>query len=71
MSTNVGGIPYLITDKEDGILVADNQALAMTKAVEDLIAAPKTTSEMTQKARMKIMLRDWELVKQQWLQLLQ
>lgn len=71
VSTNVGGIPYLITDKEDGILVADNQALAMTKAVEDLIAAPKTTSEMTQKARMKIMLRDWELVKQQWLQLLQ
>lgn len=71
ISTNVGGIPYMITDAVDGILVEDNNAKAMSDAIVNLIENPEIRSEIVINARKKVVLFDWDLVKHDWFKLLQ
>lgn len=70
VSTNVGGIPFLLTDKENALLVQDNDVEAMTKSILDLISQPERSFEMTQNARRFIAQMDWEVIKQKWKALL-
>ncbi|MEM6718819.1 MAG: glycosyltransferase family 4 protein [Bacteroidota bacterium] len=70
VSTNVGGIPYLINDQEDGILVNPNAKDEMIAAIEDLINSPEKVQKLSQNARKKAESFDWEMVKEQWKALL-
>ena len=70
VSTNVGGISYLLTDEVDAVLVSDNQAEAMTNAIIQLVENPLQTTAITKRARLKMEQLDWEIVKKQWIQLL-
>lgn len=70
ISTNVGGLPYLIENSVDGILVPPNNSKAFMKEIVKLIEQPEKTQNLTKKARKKVELFDWEAVKHQWLQLL-
>lgn len=70
ISTNVGGIPYMITNAVDGILVEDNNAKAMSDAIVNLIENPEIRNEIVINARKKVVLFDWELVKYEWFKLL-
>ena len=70
VSTNVGGMPYLIENQKDGVLVPPNQAQAFVSAIERLVANPVQAQAMTLKARHKVEQFDWEVVKQQWNHLL-
>lgn len=40
VATNVGGIPEIISDKEDGILVAPNDPIAMAEKIKELLEDP-------------------------------
>ena len=71
VSTNVGGIPYLLTDKEHALLVGDDQVVAMTKALIQLLDNPAKALSLAQNARAKIEQMDWEVIKHQWHALLQ
>lgn len=70
VSTEVGGMPYLIRDGKEGLLVPPNDETAMLNAVEYLLGNPEEVQALTVKARKKVENFDWEKVKQQWLKLL-
>lgn len=70
VSTEVGGMPYLIHDKEGGLLVAPNDAAAMCRAVESLLSNADMAGSMSLRARKKVENFNWQKVKLQWLELL-
>ncbi|MBC8755119.1 glycosyltransferase family 4 protein [Kordia sp. YSTF-M3] len=70
VSTNVGGIPYLIEDQKDGLLVKQNSVDEMVNAIENLVKSPELVQKITQNAKNKATQFDWEVVKLQWKALL-
>jgi glycosyltransferase involved in cell wall biosynthesis len=70
ISTNVGGIPYLINDGEDGLLVNNADVIGMTQAVERLIHERQMVEMMTIYARKKAESFDWRVVREQWMSVL-
>ena len=70
VSTNVGGMPYLIDSYKNGILVADNDAKQMVIAIEELLKNPSLVNEITNEAKERVKDFDIEMVKQQWNNLL-
>ena len=70
VSTNVGGLPYLIEDGRDGILVEPNSPDAFAAAVEDLIENPAKAVSLSRNARRKAESFDWQEVRRKWLELL-
>ncbi len=57
ISTFAGGIPSIITDKEDGIMVQDGDPIALAGAIYELYHNREFTINLSQKARTKAMLR--------------
>lgn len=70
VSTNVGGIPYLLTDKENALLVNDNDVVAMTTAICSLLDNQKKTKALALNSRNFIEQMDWNVVKEEWKQVL-
>ncbi len=70
ISTNVGGLPYLISADIDGILVPPNDPGRMAAAVENLLQDPERALERTRAARKKVEAFDWEVVRKIWKSLL-
>lgn len=66
VSTNVGGLPYLIEDEVCGILVPANDAEAMAESVARIIEKPAAAKAMAECGRRKIKEFDWQLIKQEW-----
>jgi glycosyltransferase involved in cell wall biosynthesis len=71
ISTNVGGMPYLIETNEDGILVNPNDVIAFVEAIKKMQTNNDFTTNMALKARQKVKDFDWELVKKHWISILQ
>ena len=70
VSTNVGGMPYLLEDGVDGILVSPNNPKEMAEAIVDLIEHPQQVITLTTNARNKVAQFDEDIVKDQWHKLL-
>ena len=70
ISTNVGGIPYLISEGQDGILVPPKDASAFTDAIKKAISNSENSKRMTHQARQKVEAYNWNHVKKQWLEAL-
>ncbi|WP_158837983.1 glycosyltransferase family 4 protein [Polaribacter sp. L3A8] len=68
VSTNVGGMPYLIDNKVDGLLVDKENVGQMTKAIVDVIEGKYPT--LSKKAREKAETFDWEIIKYKWFKIL-
>lgn len=68
VSTNVGGIPYLLKNKEDGILVEKENAEMMFDEVNKLIKNFDTKIALN--ARKKVEKFGWNVVKKQWVDIL-
>lgn len=71
ISTNVGGMPYLIEHKKNGILVPPNDSDAFVETVINLLNYPLTVETITHNAREKMQNLDWEEVKYKWVELLE
>ena len=69
VSTNVGGLPYLISSNVDGVLVDKEQPILMANEIHKIIEENK--SSFAKKARSKVENFDWSVVKNEWLKLLQ
>ena len=65
VSTNVGGLPYLISNNIDGVLVDKEQPLLMANEIHKIIEENK--SSFAKKARSKVANFDWSIVKNEWL----
>ncbi|MFZ4105860.1 glycosyltransferase family 4 protein [Flavobacterium sp.] len=70
ISTNVGGIPFLISDQKEGILVEENNCIEMNLAIKNLFLNQDLTTILITNARKKVELYDWQIIKLQWLEML-
>jgi glycosyltransferase involved in cell wall biosynthesis len=66
VSTNAGGLPYLINDGFDGVLVDKNDVNSMSKYIIELIKNSTKAVNLAINARKKVEKFDWKYVKQQW-----
>ncbi len=68
VSTNAGGMPYLIEHDKDGILVEKGAADQMAQEIIKIIDTNR--QDLAQNARKKIETFQWNTVKKQWLEIL-
>ncbi len=66
ISTNVGGVPYLLKDEHDSLLVPANSPEAMAAAVSRILTEPGLAERLSQSARAKSEKYDWNVVLPQW-----
>lgn len=66
VSTNVGGIPYLLEDGVDALLVEANSVSQMVAAVERLCTDSHLATSITRGARTKVEAFDWTNVREAW-----
>ena len=66
VSTNVGGLPYLIDDEVDGLLVPPNDPDALAAAVERVLSEPGLAQRLSTNARAKVENFDWSKVLPEW-----
>lgn len=70
VSTNVGGIPYLISHDVNGKLVPDADTNAMVVAVTQLLQQPNQTQLLIHNARSYVAQMDWGVVKEMWIEVI-
>ena len=66
VSTNVGGIPYLINHNTDGLLIPPDDVDAMVKAIIKIFEEPSKRERLINNARSKAESFDWGVVKRMW-----
>lgn len=66
VSTNVGGIPYLMENEKDALLVPANDERAMSSAVHRILTEPELAERLSYSARRKAEQYDWSVVLPQW-----
>jgi glycosyltransferase involved in cell wall biosynthesis len=71
VSTDVGGLPYLLDHESDALLVPSGRADAMAAAVERILSEPALAARLSLNARKKAEGFDWSTVMPQWESLLQ
>ena len=70
VSTNAGGLPNLIEDGKEGLLVDCGDDIAMAEAIESLLGNPGKALEIAKAAREKVTQYDWHHLSSRWFQLL-
>lgn len=70
VSTNVGGVPFLVENEKEGLLVDKGNVQQMVEKIKFLIENPEKSLEFTTNARKKVEGFDWDVVKEYWIKLL-
>jgi glycosyltransferase involved in cell wall biosynthesis len=71
VSTNVGGLPYLLEDGRDSLMVPARSLTAMTSAVRRVLGSPELAATISRGGRRKAEGFDWDAVVPMWEALLQ
>ena len=66
VSTDVGGLPYLLTHERDALLVAPRDPRAMATAVSRLLGNPGLAARLSRVARAKAESLDWPPIAARW-----
>ena len=69
VSTKVGGIPYLIDDKETGLLVGTNDVKTMVFEIKKLLQG--SYNQLARNARVQVEGYDWNIVRTKWIKILE
>ncbi|PPD35100.1 MAG: glycosyl transferase family 1 [Methylomonas sp.] len=69
VSTNVGGIPYIVQNEYTALLVEINDFEMMADKIEQLINDPKLYEKLVFNGRSYVEQYGWNIVKDQWLDL--
>ncbi|WP_293875198.1 glycosyltransferase family 4 protein [Flavobacterium sp.] len=70
VSTNVGGIPYLLKHNSNALLVNDNDVEDMTNQIIRLFTEQNLADCLSKNGKASVENFDWEIVKKQWTELL-
>jgi glycosyltransferase involved in cell wall biosynthesis len=70
VSTNTGGLPYLLDDEQDSLLVQPDDSAAMAAAVRRILTEPGLAERLSRNARAKAEQYDWSVILPRWEQLL-
>ena len=71
VSTNVGGMPFLIKSQHEGLLVEPNDAKGFADAIKDIMSNPEKANKLALEARKKAETFDWQKIKHQWVSLIE
>jgi glycosyltransferase involved in cell wall biosynthesis len=66
VSTNAGGVPYLLEHEHDALLVPTDDAPAMAAAVRRILNEPDLAARLSTNARRKAETFDWSVVLPSW-----
>lgn len=66
VSTNVGGVPYLLEHEVDALLVSPNDPEAMASAIQRILNEPELSNRLSSNARKKAESYDWSIILPQW-----
>jgi glycosyltransferase involved in cell wall biosynthesis len=69
VTTDVGGIPYIVADNQTALLVDVNNPEMMANKVEQLIMDPDLYETLVLNGVKQVEKYDWDVVKHQWLDL--
>lgn len=67
VSTNVGGVPAILTDAVHGLLAPDNDDEAIAVHVIDTIDRPDLARQRAERARRSCDVLDWAVIREHWL----
>ncbi len=70
VTTNVGGIPYMLTNNENALLINDTMSIEMVNAIDNLLNDSLLTEKITTNAKLLVYNMDWQRVKLKWGELL-
>lgn len=70
VSTDVGGLPYLLHHERDALLVPPDEPAAMAEAVGRLLTEPGLAAGLSRSAHREVEPFDWSVVVAQWERLL-
>ena len=70
VSTNVGGLPYLLEDRRTALLVPPDDAAAMAAAVRNLFERPDLAEHLSRSGRQVAEAFDWKTILPEWESLL-
>ena len=70
VSTDVGGMPYMLRDGVDGLLCPDDAVEPMAKSITRLLREKKTAEKISDEARRQAFQQDWSKVIPIWSELL-
>jgi glycosyltransferase involved in cell wall biosynthesis len=66
VTTNAGGIPYIVTDQQTGLLVQRGDDRGIANAALRLLKDPTLADSIIQRARQQCEKYQWIAVRQQW-----
>ena len=66
VSTNVGGIPFLLDDEVDALLVNSGDIEAMAQAISRLLQDQELSQRLSENGNNKVRSFDWHIVLSQW-----
>lgn len=67
VSTNVGGIPYLVANEENALLVSDNDVQGMFRCIVRLVEEDNLSLKLSKNGNELIESFDWDVVKKIWI----
>lgn len=70
VSTNVGGIPFLLEHNNNALLVNDNDIEDMANQIKRLMSEADLARTLSEKGKESVKSFDWDVVKKQWVDLL-
>jgi glycosyltransferase involved in cell wall biosynthesis len=70
VSTNVGGLPYLLDHEKEALLVSPGHVDEFTQAIIRLLDDPSLAQQLSLQGRKKVEHFDWEEVKHQWFEVI-
>ena len=70
VSTNVGGIPYLLKNRETALLVDDNDVNGMVASIKELLNDKDLNEKLVSNALDLVKNFDWNIIKSKWLEIL-
>lgn len=71
VSTNVGGIPFLLENRKNAILINDDDVSGMVSAIKEIINNSQLKDHLINNGLNLIQEFDWERVKNKWVEILQ
>lgn len=71
VSTNAGGLPDLLTEAEDSLMVAPGDSAGLAGAIAKILNDPALARRISRNARRKAEQWDWEMVLPQWTALIE
>jgi len=70
VTTRPGGIPYLVEDRVNGILVAKDEGPALAEGVAGILRNPGVAEDLSRRARQSVEAFDWAAILPRWSSLL-